>query len=83
MTPLFPGDSEGLQIAEQSCILGTPSDADIKKMSKTVEMNCLYIFSRMPKQEKIDITSILDATSYTKEDLVQCSDLIMKMLRWS
>ena len=32
-TPLFPGDTEGLQILEQCCIIGTPSSDDIDKLS--------------------------------------------------
>lgn len=42
-TPLFPGDSEGLQILEQTCIIGSPTEEDFKKLSKIVEDKVLKI----------------------------------------
>ena len=40
-TPLFPGDTEGLQILEQSCVLGTPTEEDFKKLGELVETKVL------------------------------------------
>jgi serine/threonine protein kinase len=40
-TPLFPGDSEGLQLLEQSQILGMPSASDFNELSKIVEAPAL------------------------------------------
>jgi len=42
-TPLSPGDTEGLQILEQSCILGTPSDDELHRLSDMVEDRVLQI----------------------------------------
>lgn len=40
-TPLFPGDTEGLQILEQCCVLGTPKSEEIEKLKETVEERVL------------------------------------------
>lgn len=45
-TPMFPGDTEGLQILEQSCVIGTPSADDLKKLEKIVEPRILKILDR-------------------------------------
>ena len=36
-TPLFPGDTEGLQLLEQMQILGSPSETELAKMHKLCE----------------------------------------------
>lgn len=36
-TPMFPGDSEGLQVLEHTCIIGSPSDAEMGELAKIIE----------------------------------------------
>jgi len=36
-TPMFPGDSEGLQILEHACILGSPSKDEMHELQKLIE----------------------------------------------
>ena len=42
-TPLFPGDTEGLQILEQTCIIGSPTEEDFKKLSQIVDEKVIKI----------------------------------------
>lgn len=45
-TPLFPGDTEGLQILEQCCVIGSPTEDDMMKLEEIVESKVLTILRK-------------------------------------
>jgi serine/threonine protein kinase len=58
-TPLFPGDTEGLQILEQACIIGTPSDEELRKLSEIVEERVLSIVKKATILPKMILNFII------------------------
>ena len=66
-TPLFPGDSEGLQILEQSCILGTPSQDEISRLSQIVDEKVLHIVKKQTPLQKMDLTLLFNKDCYGAE----------------
>jgi len=45
-TPLFPGDTEGLQVLEQSVILGTPAEEEFIKLSHFIDPSFLVLLRK-------------------------------------
>lgn len=58
-TPLFPGDTEGLQILEQICIVGSPSDEDMAKLAKICDETVMKVLKRATFLKRLDITTLL------------------------
>lgn len=81
-TPLFPGDTEGLQILEQCCVLGTPKPEEIEKLKETVEERVLSIFKKTQQQEKIALNLLFSKEKYGETAVEQAADLVSSMLRW-
>lgn len=72
-TPLFPGDSEGLQLLEQAQILGMPSDRELTKLSQMCEAPAIQLFKRNKHLGEVDFVRLITAnanTCYTKEEVV-------------
>ncbi len=81
-TPLFPGDTEGLQILEQCCVLGTPTDSDIQKLKLIVEDKVLSIFKKTQTQPELPLSYLFNKEKHGELAVLQAEDLIKKMLRW-
>ena len=81
-TPLFPGDTEGLQILEQACIIGTPSDEELRKLSEIVEERVLSIVKKATILPKMNLTLLFSKAKYGEEEVRLAADLVNKMLRW-
>ena len=59
-TPLFPGEAEGLQILEQSMILGTPEDHEVRKLDEMVVKPVMALLKRFKDNGKVEMTSLLE-----------------------
>ena len=81
-TPLFPGDTEGLQILEQACIIGTPTDEELRKLSEIVEERVLSIVKKATILPKMNLTLLFSKAKYGEEEVKLAADLVNKMLRW-
>lgn len=75
-TPLFPGDTEGLQILEQTCVIGSPTEEDMTKLSKIVEPKIMTILKNVSTLPRLELTSLMNRNVYSDEDIVQAQDLI-------
>ena len=81
-TPLFPGDTEGLQILEQSCVLGSPTDSDFEKLTELVEPKVLNLLKKATMVPKLDLPKVFKKEWYGDEEVKMAADLVDKMLRW-
>jgi serine/threonine protein kinase len=45
-TPLFPGDTEGMQVVEFASVLGSPSTAEFKELGKVVDENLVTLLKK-------------------------------------
>ena len=81
-TPLFPGDTEGLQILEHSCVLGSPTDTDFQKLTELVEPRVLALLKKATMVPKLDLTKVFKKEWYGDEDVKMAADLVDKMLKW-
>jgi serine/threonine protein kinase len=81
-TPLFPGDTEGLQILEQACIIGTPTEEELRKLSEIVEERVLSIVKKATILPKMNLTLLFSKAKYGEEEVKLAADLVNKMLRW-
>jgi serine/threonine protein kinase len=81
-TPLFPGDTEGLQILEQSCILGTPSEDELRRLGQLVEDKVLAIVRKATVLPKMDLMLLFNKDKYGADQCKMAADLVHKMLRW-
>jgi serine/threonine protein kinase len=82
-TPLFPGDTEGLQILEQACVIGSPTERDLAKLSEIVEDRVLKIVKKASSLQPIDLRKLFSANgAYQAEDVEAAANLIQRMLRW-
>lgn len=84
-SPLFPGDSEGLQLCEQMQMLGHPSDAEMSELQKECSQATLQLFSKVRQGYEVDFAKLILETSgntYTKREAELASDLIKQCLRW-
>jgi serine/threonine protein kinase len=81
-TPLFPGDTEGLQLLEQISIIGSPTDSELHKLSAYVDENCIKILKRSVQTKPLDLRTLLAPHWYSKSDVEQAADLLSHMLKW-
>jgi serine/threonine protein kinase len=63
-TPLFPGDTEGLQILEQCCVIGSPTEDDLRKLEEIVEAKVLTILRKAASLPKLDLTVLFSKDKY-------------------
>ena len=57
-TPLFPGDTEGMQLLEHACVLGTPTDEEMLKLKNVIDAKIypiLHNISQFPRPDMIRI----------------------------
>lgn len=92
-TPMFPGESEGVQVVEMQQILGPPTDQEIGYYKqKLIEHNVFELFQRctqLERNSKIDILTMLKTSPgfvkhglYQEKDLKEAAQLIESCLRW-
>eukprot|EP00347_Sterkiella_histriomuscorum_P004333 403360846 len=81
-TPLFPGDTEGLQILEQSCILGKPTSEEMQKLAQIIDPKIMTVVQNLQDLPRLDLAKLMNRNVYSEEDINQCVDLVFKMLRW-
>jgi len=93
-TPMFPGDTEGLQIIEMQQILGAPDEYTIETIEKEmqVEKNVMELFRKccnLEKNQKLDLLQMFKSCRaysehnfYTEKDLMEAAKLIEKCLMW-
>lgn len=84
LQPMFPGETEGLQLLEMMCLLGIPAQDELEKMSRVIEMRTLAILQRVDMSIPVpDLVRVIETNKYYKrEDVVQGVDLLKRMLRW-
>ena len=81
-TPLFPGDSEGLQVLEQSCVLGSPTAEEMSKLSEIVDAPLLQLVKRAGNIPRVDIVKLINSDVYSARDAAEAADLIQNLLKW-
>lgn len=91
-TPMFPGDSEGIQLVENMQILGPPTDDELQTLKREyIEANCHELFrkiSNIDSNQKISIFELLKKCPgftknfYDEYDLKEAANLIEKCLDW-
>jgi serine/threonine protein kinase len=81
LTPLFPGKSEGLQLFEQMCVLGNPSQNYFIKYGLGQEF--LKFFKEMEQVVPCDLGKLLNKSkTYLDRDILLAQDLIFKLISW-
>ena len=75
-TPLFPGDTEGLQILEQACIIGSPTEMDLAKLGEIIEERVLQIVRKASPLPPVDLGKLFKGGGYSTSDIDQASRLI-------
>jgi serine/threonine protein kinase len=81
LMPLFPGKSEGLQLFEQMCVLGNPSQNYFMKYGLGQEF--LKFFKEMEQVMPCDLKKMLNKSKvYSDRDLSAAEDLIFKLIDW-
>lgn len=88
LTPLFPGDSEGMQLYEQACVLGAPTLSEIAFLLKSCEkhpcekvLNSIRKHVKFPKQDFADLLKLVPC-QYSDDDIKDAADLLQKCLKW-
>lgn len=81
LNPLFAGKTEGLQIFEQMCVLGKPTEEYFNQFN--LPPTILDFFSEMDNLAPLDLPKILNkGKNYSKKEIEEASDLIHKLLAW-
>jgi serine/threonine protein kinase len=79
---MFPGDTEGLQILEHACLIGSPSESELDELAPLVEPTLLNLMKRIGKLPKKNLNEIFKSAKYTEEEKLEAADLIGSMIRW-
>jgi serine/threonine protein kinase len=81
LNPLFPGKSEGLQLFEQMCVLGNPSQSYLNKYGLSNEF--LKFFKDMEQVMPCDLKKQLNKGKiYQDKEVRLAEDLIFKLIDW-
>ena len=81
LNPLFPGKTEGLQIFEHMCILGNPGREYFESFH--LPRNYVDYFEGIKTDGVQNFAKLLnDDNFYSKKDLDNAADLILKMLKF-
>ena len=81
LNPLFPGKSEGLQLFEQMCVLGNPSQNYFIKYGLSNEF--IKFFKDMEQVVPCDLQKVLNKSKkYSDKDITLAEDLIFKLIDW-
>jgi hypothetical protein len=57
--PLFPGKTEGSQLLEQIAILGRPTEAELRTMSKQMTPETIEVIMRVDDMPKRDLKTLM------------------------
>jgi serine/threonine protein kinase len=80
-TPLFPGKSEGLQLFEQMCVLGTPPMSYFSKFN--IPTDYINFFKSMDEIIPTDVKKLLNKSKkYDEDDVRSATDLLLKLVAW-
>ncbi len=80
-TPLFPGKSEGLQLFEHMCVLGTPPLSYFSKFN--IPTDYTTFFKNMDEIIPADVEKVLNkGKKYEESDVRLAADLLLKMIAW-
>ena len=52
---MFPGDTEGLQILEHACLIGSPTESELSQLGVIVEPTLVELMKRVAKLPKKNI----------------------------
>jgi glycogen synthase kinase 3 beta len=82
LTPLFPGKTEGLQIFEHMCILGSPGKEYFSQFK--LPKNYMDYLDKIKCDGIESFDKLLNEDSaYSEEDVKNAADLILNMLNWN
>lgn len=81
-TPMFPGDTEGLQILEHACLIGSPSEEELTELGDIVEPALVILMKRLGNLPKQNLNKVFTGTSYTEKEKLEVADLIGCMCKW-
>lgn len=93
--PLFPGESEGIQLVEIQQVIGKPSETEVAHLSTAmkVEAKMLDMLAKLTDLERnatLDMKAMLKCCDgyvkhgmYTLKDVEDCADLIQRCLNWT
>lgn len=81
-TPLFPGDSEGLQILEQACVIGSPTADELNRLGELVEDKVLAVVRKAASLTGIPFEKLFSKDKYGAEAMQQAAELVSMMLKW-
>ena len=79
---MFPGDTEGLQILEHSCLLGTPNEDELKELSSLIQPQLITLLRKIGPLPRQNFMEILKVSKYSEREKEQGIDLILKMTKW-
>jgi glycogen synthase kinase 3 beta len=84
--PLFPGDSEGLQLLEQVAVIGFPTEEEMVKLGEVVPSESLDMLKQIqnvhPDTKAINMTHFIGAYINDKQQAAMAANLIDKCLKW-
>jgi serine/threonine protein kinase len=78
-TPMFPGDSEGLQILEMAQLKGMPTEDEFARLSKLCEIPVAQLLQRNEDCVEVDLAKLMmcnPENPYSQNDIEKAADLI-------
>ena len=86
-TPLFPGDSEGMQILEQAAALGFPDEDELTRMKSKIPANSFDFFKQLKSAysgslKGADMDKIFECYIPNQKDRSDCIELMLLCLKW-
>lgn len=79
-TPLFPGETEGLQILEQMSVIGYPSESDMAELQTLIEKPILDIINPLNQITGISFLELMPLNgrnpSFKTSDFKEAADLL-------
>jgi serine/threonine protein kinase len=81
-TPMFPGDSEGLQLLEHACLIGTPTEKELGELKLLVDQSLLKLLDTVSPMPRQSMYEVFQGTRYEDKDKREAADLITQMVRW-
>lgn len=81
LSPIFPGKSEGLQLFEQMCVMGKPTENYFRKFN--LPQNFINFFAELEDIVPYDVKKMLNKSKeYEDRDLKEAADLLIKLICW-
>lgn len=82
LTPLFPGKTEGLQIFEYICLLGTPQEEYYEKLK--LNEGFRKFFEGVKMEKSVELKNVLNqGNEYKSTEVQDAADLVYHMLDWN